>query len=390
MGISYGIYAYLGGVAMGKHNPRRSEHTRHQRLAASPAIRLYDNPKVRDALSSGKGMRGLRFSDFQYLICREKPPFDIRLCPKSRDCSKCGNEGTCGQKRYKKWRDEFTEEELNEMVAYNHKSNLAHALRRLVGLEYLIQDKDGCYVRIDSIPQAVPRAAIKDHVERLVVGCDIGRIWSNGKGYFFYFERESLPDECENDLAFLSLLLSAIKITLRRIATMVWVREAAKAFRKEVDNIESDYEKLHLRWHLGDHMRRHLGNVGLRGEKIDARIQALLEVDVKIDARKRERMEKEIERTEEKVKKLRVEISRVLGVVPKEKQWSDMYEMLIENAERRPSERIVASEKKMLAKEDRFLRRFHDSDMYVSPSKGPETPVVIIEHPSIPVAFYDD
>lgn len=370
---------------MKKRSRRPREFTKGEDMAEHPLYRFYDHPCVAEVLER-RGEKALRFSDFQYNFCESKPSLNSDRCPEHRNCSKCRRARNCDLKKYREWQEAFKDEKPDAFVLYGHKPNLHQDLQKLCSAGYLEKKKKGYYERIEDMSERQLAEIVKRYATKLLKRCPPELIWSNGFAHFFFYEK-GVAEEYDADFRLLGTLLSAMKTVLERIALNTWLWDVAIQFRKDVLSSGSDYDKLHLRWHVLDYLKRHLSNWGMTEDRIAAEVDNVLSVDLGIDADKVRTMERDIDTTEQEIGDMRKEISKVVGIVPAGKRWSEMYESFLERTKKKSSRDTVELVKDILDREERFMENFYESSMYISPTLVPRGPAILIEFPGLPFEF---
>lgn len=130
---------------MSKQKKGRSQRrfTTPETLAAHPIVLLFDQLDMQKIMKDNKET-GLRFSELQYLLCKEGPAIDMmKECSRQRECDKCQRFKKCKIVRYSC----LSEVRKNITQPYDRRSNLGDDLKRLVKERYLNHDHWGYYER---------------------------------------------------------------------------------------------------------------------------------------------------------------------------------------------------------------------------------------------------
>ncbi len=240
---------------------RKREFTNPEKFPNHPIMKLLDNETVQK-IQKLRNQEGLRFKDFQILLCDEQPseknPTD---CQKKEDCQECPRFKRCEQADLIVWAEAFRGLEMPKKV-YGGKSHLSEDLHRLFDADLLGRGEGGTYIKA-SIKSPKHKALLKRAMLRdCVKTCPPDMIQMRGDDCFLFLRKEAFEGNDEKDREFWESV-EKVRAGLLVLAARNALTKSSKDFKKQVVHLEGAEEKIHLQRYLLDHISTRLASLGL-------------------------------------------------------------------------------------------------------------------------------
>lgn len=360
---------------------RERKFTTPETLAMHPVVRLFNHPRVIEVLSA-RGESTLRFSDLQFLLCREEPATVPRNCPEATNCVECPLFKKCLRDLPGVWIKSFSRDELEDMKVFSSKPHLFDDLNRLVDEGYIRRVKRGCYEPSRGVQFEYSTAALKKYLGRVANECPAEFVHIDVQAYFLFLDRD-LIENFKEDFKDLCTRIDRVRRKLGELMMKSILNDVSKAFRKELSRLSDDRDKVYLQRYLKDHVSIQLANLGLEEKQFKDDLSSIYKAELNIDKTKLKRIEKEIEVEKKTVREAKRKISEAFWLERKRSPWAEKYESLMAGADEAPSKDEIDGVKEILRREEDFQEGFSDSDMCIRHNALENSPFIVMEYSPI-------
>jgi len=304
---------------------RAREFIEPESLEKHPIVRLFDNEAVKK-ITSSRHEHGLRFKDFQILLCKEPPIIKIpRGC--SKKCKNCAKFKRCNAATYMIWYDVLREGSVIHKDFYKWKSNLAADLRRLLDGEYLRKPARGYYESTDEKRTKYSIDFRKRSLKKLLGACprDDIQIWKDA--CFLFADRKLLKTDEKEEIE-LEESIQVLRYDLLRLTVRRKLADIAEVFLKRAGELKNAREKVHLRHVLLEHIVQRLGNLGLNIDHFKEELTDIRDVDLGVSEESQQIIEGVLKEENEKLLMVKRRVSTEFWTATLAHSTADRFEVL--------------------------------------------------------------
>jgi hypothetical protein len=306
---------------------RRREFTRPETLVRHPIITLFDTGQVKAVLSL-RNEQGLRFRDFQYLLCNEQPARKIpKDCRRVENCGNCDMFRRCKKAEYGIWSMTSSGRFFRPEKIYDRKSHLADDLRRLCEEGYLRKGRRGYYERAEGRLPEDSIAFKKRTLSRLLDSCPPDLIHLREDACLLFMTNDMLRSD-EDEIRKLDTSIQLTKNTLLELTMKCVLANVTRSFQDELSRLKNDRKKVYLFQYLVEHISTRLGSLGLDEEQFKNELAAIKSTDLGLSVEKRAEIERTLRGEKEGLFKAKQRISKALWLSGSTDSTTEKVELL--------------------------------------------------------------
>ncbi len=305
---------------------RKREFTNPEKFPNHPIMKLLDNETVQK-VQKLKNQEGLRFKDFQILLCDEQPseknPTD---CQKREDCQECPGFERCKQADLIVWAEAFRGLEMPKKV-YGRKSHLSEDLHKLFDANLLERGEGDTYIKA-SIKSPKHKALLKRAMLRdCVKTCPPDMIQMRGDDCFLFLRKEAFEGNDEKDREFWETV-EKVRAGLLVLAARNALTKSSKDFKKQVALLKRDEEKIHLQRYLLDHISTRLASFGLDESMFAEELSPIRDSDLGLNEERRKEIDDKLKQANDVVLEAKRKSSKALWTMRLTDSLADAFAQL--------------------------------------------------------------